>query len=284
MNTSDFIKPVVDIAGTGGDKKCTVNISTLAVFICAATDLVSVAKYGNRSASGLCGSMDVLEGLGIDIELSQRQTYEQLKTAGFVPLYARAIYPGAKFVAEARKQIGKPTLFNLLFPLARPVKGESRYIFGFAKDQDMKIAKKILIEDPNTRCLLVRGFDGTDEISISGSGKTKYVLIDHGRATVGVLDCQSAFSIHPVDLSLLQIATKREAITVFEQAIQPNPYDEKIKTVQDAALVNAAVALFVALETDETDLRKAQKCYAIAEHALRSGAVLRSLYKLTTYE
>ena len=275
IETALFDKPVIDIVGTGGDGKHTANISTLASLICAATGLVNVAKYGNRSASGICGSMDLLEALGIDIELSKEQVISKLKTLQYAPLYARAIYPGGRFVADARKQVSKPTIFNLLFPLARPILGEQYFIFGCATQEQMDTVEKIYSKEQNIRCLIVHGFDQTDEISISGIGKTKFRLIDHGQVEHGVINCKEIFGISPIDLELLQVNTKDEAVEIFKKTLEPSIKNKKVEAVRNSALVNAAVALFIALEEGQTDLRGAKKYFSITQDALVSGKVFK---------
>lgn len=272
LDTKLFDKPIIDIVGTGGDGKHTANISTLAALICAVTGLVYVAKYGNRSASGVCGSMDLLEGIGVDIELREEQIVNQLENASFAPLYARSIYPGGRFVAEARKQFGRPTMFNLLFPLARPLIGNQYFVFGCATQSQMDIVEKIYAKDKDVRCLIVRGLDQTDEISVSGTGKTRYRLIDQGRVKHGVLNCK-AFGISAVDLRLLQITTKEEAVDVFRDSINPHIVNPRVEAIRNAGLVNAAVALFVALEDGRTDIISAKKYFPIVRDALLSGKV-----------
>lgn len=280
LDTKLFDKPIIDIVGTGGDGQHTVNISTLAAFICAATDLVYVAKYGNKSASGICGSMDLLEGLEINIELSEEQIINQLKTVGFVSLYARAIYQGGKFVAEARQKVGRPTIFNLLFPLARPIIGDQYFVFGCATQSQIDTVEKIYSKEQNVRCLIVRGLDQTDEISISGSGKTRYRLIDNKRVKYGVLSCKKLFGVSPANLSSLQITTKEEAIQLFSDALDPNIKNEKVEAFRNAGLVNAAVALFIALEKDQTDVSQARKYFTIAQDILLSGKVFQLVQTL----
>lgn len=280
LDTKLFDKPIIDVVGTGGDGKHTANISTLAALICAATGSVYVAKYGNRSASGVCGSMDLLEGLGIDIELTEEQVINQLKKLGFAPLYARVIYQGGKFVAEARQKVGRPTIFNLLFPLARPVIGDQYFIFGCATQNQVATVKKIYAKEQYIRCLIVRGLDQTDEITISGTGKTRYCLINNNRVKHGVLSCQRLFRISPINLSLLQVSNKEEAIQLFNDALDLSIKNERVVAFRNAGLVNAAVALFIALEKDQTDISQARKYFSIAQNALFSGKVFQLVQTL----
>lgn len=278
LDTKSFDKPVVDIVGMGVDGMNTVNISTLAALICAATGLVCVAKYGNRSASSICGSMDLLEALDIAIELPAERIASQLKTTGFAPLYARQVYPGGKFIAEARQLVGQPTIFNLLLPLARPVCGKQRFIFGCATVEQMDIVAMIFAGQPDIRCLIVHGQDGTDEISISDNGNTDYILVDAGQTTRGVFNCKEVLDISPVPLELLQITTKDEAITAFQAALDPSIMSEGVSAVRNAGIANAAMALFIGLDDGQIDLTRAKEYVQVVSKTLVSGKV-RDLVK-----
>lgn len=282
LDTSQFEKPVVDIVGTGGDGRSTANISTFASLICAATDLVNVAKYGNRSASGICGSMDIFENLGIKIELSENEVIGFINNFGIAPLYARFIYPGGKYVAEARSQFKLPTVFNLLFSTSRPFKGNLKFIFGCALESQLKTVEKFFISDLNTRCLLVNGHDSTDEISISGNGKTNYSLIEKGSVKRGIMNCNKLFGISPGDLTLLQVSSKEEAVDLFSNALDPSKSGKKIGALRNAGVVNAAAALFIALENGEDNPAEINKYISCSRDALASGKVLELVKDLKT--
>src|SRR5579872_5785616 len=124
VDSETFDKPMIAIFGTGGDGQDTVNISTLAGLAIAASKRCVVAKYGNGSASGKMGTMDTLQESDVAIDLSYTQVIDQIRRAGMAPVFARNVYPGARFVAEARSLYrdgeGKPapTIFNLIMPLA----------------------------------------------------------------------------------------------------------------------------------------------------------------------
>mgnify|MGYP001570001082 CR=1 FL=1 len=280
LNTADFDKPIIDLAGTGGDGKHTVNLSTLAALTAATTGLVKAVKYGNRSATSVCGSMDVLEATGLDIELSEATLKKQLTEKGFAPLYARAVYPGGKFVAAARSIVEGPTIFNILFPLARPIIGQARFVFGIAKPEMIKPIEKLYLLQPKTRCLLVRGLDGVDEVSITGEGKTQYSLIENGQMKQGVFSAQEVFGIEPIDLSLLQIETKQEAVDVFLQVFNPAFINGKVKAIREAVAANAACALFVALDEGNMNIAAAKKYLEILNNVLRTGKALKFLDEL----
>jgi len=284
IDSNSFDKPVLDIAGTGGDGKNTVNISTLAGLFCAATGLVKVVKYGNRAASGICGSMDVLEAHGIPIELSQEEMHENVREHNFSPLFARSVYPGAKFVAEARSQINGPTLFNLLFPLARPITGQPKFVFGVANKNLLNIISEIYIQDKKTRCLLVHGIDETDEVSVTGAGKTNYTLIDSGQMISGVIDCQELFDITPIGLSDLQVSSKQEAISLFKEVCDPQSQSPKLSAIRQAVFANAAVSLHVALDSGNMNVLNSNKYLPVLHEKLNSGKITKLLKSLQKKE
>lgn len=280
LNTADFDKPIIDLAGTGGDGKHTVNLSTLSAVTAAATGLVKTAKYGNRSASGICGSMDVLEEVGIKIELTEQELKQQLREKGFSPMYARTVYPGGKFVAEARSTVEGPTIFNILFPLARPVIGDVRFVFGIAKKELIPEIEELYLLQENTRCVLVHGLDGVDEVSVTEEGETMYSLIDNKRLSKGVFACKDLFGIQPAELSLLQIKTKEEAVKLFLQTLDATTANDKVRAIRDAVVANAAVALFAALDEDNMDISNAGKYTDVARSAIESGRALALVERL----
>lgn len=280
INTNDFETPLVDIAGTGGDGKNTINISTLTGLFCAATGLVKVAKYGNRAASGMCGSMDVLEANDIPIELSPKEIEHNLHSKDFSPLFARSVYPGAKNVAEARSKVNGPTIFNLLFPLARPIIGEPKFVFGVADKKHLKLIADIYKSDQTTRCLLVHGLDGTDEVSVSGNGETEYALIDNCQTISGKISCQDLFGITPVNLSKLQIENKEEAVRLFIEVCNPYFQSDKVDAIRKSVYVNAAIVLFIGLDSESLEIKNAAKYLSVIEETFNSGKVMQLLKNL----
>lgn len=282
LDAHEFSKPLVDIAGTGGDGMKTVNISTLAALIAASTGLVAAIKYGNRSASGVCGSMDVIEALGIAIDQPKDTVRESLNLFGFSALFARSVYPGARFVADARKQFGRPTLFNLLFPLARPVRGDVRFVFGCATEAQMDAIEQVQCADGASRCLIVRGFDGTDEVSVTGEGKTSYRLVVGNSSVSGVLVAPE-HGVVPISFSDLQIQTREEAVARFNQALNPAGGDQKTEAFRTAAIMNAAVLLCIALEVDPRDDDGLARYLRISREAVESGKTLELVQGLRSF-
>src|SRR4249919_3273268 len=154
----------VDIVGTGGDGANTFNISTTAMFVCAAAG-AKVAKHGNRSVSSSSGSADVLEALGAAIELRPAQVAQCLADTGFGFMFAPIHHPAMKNVAPVRKELGVRTIFNILGPLTNPA-GAPNVLMGVFHPDLVGIQARVLRELGATRALVVHGLDGMDEISL----------------------------------------------------------------------------------------------------------------------
>lgn len=157
---------LVDTAGTGGDRSGSFNISTAAAFIAAGAG-AKVAKHGNRSASSRCGSADVLEGLGMAIDLPPQATAELLREEGFAFFFAPLYHPAMRHVAPVRKQLAIPTVFNFLGPLSNPA-GARRQAIGVA---DPKMAERmigVLQRLDAEYAFVYYGEDGLDELTTTG--------------------------------------------------------------------------------------------------------------------
>src|SRR3954466_587454 len=157
---------IIDTCGTGGDQRGTFNISTAAAIIVAAAG-VKVAKHGNRSASSKSGSADVLEKLGVKLELSPDQLTRCLKEANICFAFARYHHPAMKHVAAARTALGIPTIFNLLGPLTNPGRARHQLLGVFAPELTDRIAT-VLQGLGSIRAWVVNAMDGLDEISTLG--------------------------------------------------------------------------------------------------------------------
>jgi anthranilate phosphoribosyltransferase len=158
--------PVVDTCGTGGDKSSSFNISTAAAFIAAGAGL-KVAKHGNRAMSSRCGSADVLEALGVNIELGAEAVVQCLETAGIGFMFAPLFHPAMKYAAAPRRDIGIRTVFNILGPLVSPAHAQFQVMGVPTQELGEKIAS-VLHKLGTKHALVVHGIDGMDEISISG--------------------------------------------------------------------------------------------------------------------
>ncbi len=159
--------PVVDLVGTGGDGAGTFNISTTAAFIAAGAG-AKVAKHGNRSASSSSGSADVLEALGVSIELEPQHTATLIREEGFGFLYARQYHPAMRHAGPVRSQLGIPTVFNFLGPLTNPA-GADGYAVGVS---DPAMAEKmigVLAALGTERAFVFYGEDGLDELTTTSA-------------------------------------------------------------------------------------------------------------------
>jgi anthranilate phosphoribosyltransferase len=157
---------LVDTCGTGGDSKHTFNISTAAALLAAAMG-IPVAKHGNRAVSSKCGSADVLEALGVNIQLDPPAVAELIDRVGIGFLFAPALHPAMKHVAVARKQLKIRTVFNLLGPLTNPA-AVSRQLMGvFNRDLTERMCR-VLFRLGSQKAFVVHGQDGTDEVSVTG--------------------------------------------------------------------------------------------------------------------
>ena len=157
--------PVVDTCGTGGDVSFTFNISTAAAFVAAGAGL-KVAKHGNRAMSSHCGSADVLESLGVKINLRAEAVARCLETVGIGFMFAPIFHPAMKYASAPRREIGIRTVFNILGPLTNPARAEFQVIGVPSKELGEKIAA-VLHRLGTNHSMVVHGMDGTDEISIS---------------------------------------------------------------------------------------------------------------------
>src|SRR5258708_9762132 len=157
---------MVDTCGTGGDDSGTFNISTAAAIVAAAAG-ARVAKHGNRAASSKCGSADVLEALGVRIDLPFETIGKGIREIGIGFLFAQAAHTAARFAMQARKQLGVRTVFNLLRPLTNPAKAPSQVLGVFSADV-LDVVAETLAELGTEHAFLVHGAGKLDEISIAG--------------------------------------------------------------------------------------------------------------------
>ncbi|MEK6680492.1 MAG: anthranilate phosphoribosyltransferase [Nitrospirota bacterium] len=160
---------VVDTCGTGGDMAQTFNVSTTAAFVVAGTGLM-VAKHGNRSVSSACGSADVLQALGVNIDLKPAEVELCLNEIGIGFLFAPLFHEAMKFAVGPRKEIGIRTIFNILGPLTNPA-GAKAQVLGVYSHSLTEIMAKVLMKLGASHCFVVHGSDGLDEITITSTTK-----------------------------------------------------------------------------------------------------------------
>jgi len=157
---------LLDTCGTGGDGLGTLNVSTLAAFIAAGAGQ-PVAKHGNRAVSSRCGSADLLEQLGIPVDLTPEEVAGCLKTTGLAFLFAPRFHPAMRHAAAARRSLGLRTIFNLLGPLCNPA-GAPRQLVGVFPGGPLATLARVMASLGTRRALLVHGTDGMDELTVTG--------------------------------------------------------------------------------------------------------------------
>jgi anthranilate phosphoribosyltransferase len=157
---------MVDTCGTGGDATNTFNISTATAFVLAGAGL-TVAKHGNRSVSSLCGSADVLEALGVNLDVTTEAVQKCIGEIGIGFMYAPLFHSAMKYVAPVRREMGIRTVFNILGPLANPA-GAKRQVLGVYKKELVPVMAEVLGKLGAKRAMVVHGADGLDEITITG--------------------------------------------------------------------------------------------------------------------
>ncbi|GJF32946.1 anthranilate phosphoribosyltransferase 1 [Kitasatospora sp. NE20-6] len=238
----DIPGPAVDIVGTGGDRAKTVNISTMSAIVAAAAG-AKVVKHGNRAASSASGSSDVLEKLGISLDLDARQVAAVAEEVGLTFCFAAKFHPAMRHAAPARRDLGVPTAFNILGPLTNPAKVTAHAIGCF----DTRLAGLIagVLARRGARALVFRGDDGLDELTVS---TTSHVwIVKDGAVT------ETAFDPRDVGIELVGIEALRGADAEYNAAVARRLFAGERGPVRDAVLLNTAAAL-VALDLTDAPL------------------------------
>ncbi len=260
--------PVVDTAGTGGDNLSTFNISTAAAFAAAGTGL-KVAKHGGRAASSKCGSADVLEALGVKIDLGAKQVQRCLEEVGIGFMFAPVFHPAFKYVAGPRREIGIRTVFNILGPLTNPA-GAKAQILGVA---DELLVEKMALALQGLGChhaLVVHGEDGLDEITVSG--RTLVCEVKDGRIESYYISPED-FGLSRSSLDSLRGGSADENAARLRRVLAGATGPQ-----QDVVLMNAAAVL---LAGDSVDTL--QQGIDRAREAVNSGQALAKLEQLVDF-
>ncbi|MCG7840328.1 MAG: anthranilate phosphoribosyltransferase [Methanomassiliicoccales archaeon] len=159
---------VMDVCGTGGAAVRSFNVSTISAFVLAAAG-VPVAKHGNRSSQGQCGSADLLEAMGADISPGPERSAQMLDSISFTFLFAPAYHPAMRHVAKARRLVSDRTIFNVIGPLMNPVLGPRRQLMGVCSPELLETVPPVLRSLGVDRAMVVHGLPGMDEVSLCGS-------------------------------------------------------------------------------------------------------------------
>ncbi len=228
-------RPVIDTCGTGGDGQNTFNISTAAALIAASAG-VAVAKHGNRAISGRVGGADILEALGVQIDLPPERVQACIDANGFGFLFAPRFHPAMKHVAPVRRELGLRTIFNLLGPLSNPA-GARRQLVGVFSSQWLEPVARALANLGAEHVWVVHSEDGLDEISLSAP--TQVCEWANGTLRSWVLVPQRlGFSLYPREAFVVR--TLDEAVARMRSVLRGEP-----GPCLDVAVLNAAAALYI---------------------------------------
>ena len=259
---------LVDTSGTGGDASGTFNISTATALVTAGAG-VRVAKHGNRSISSKCGSADVVEALGINIQLSPERAAQCLREVGICFLYAPNLHPAMKQVQTVRRELRMRTMFNLLGPLTNPARASGQVVGVYSLDLVEKLAEALSMLGLH-RALVVHGLDGLDEITITGA--TRVAEAREGSVR--------SYEVEPEEFGMARAtleeisggdATENAAIIRAVLSGEKSPR-------RDVVLLNAAAALVAAGRAD-----RIADAIALAAQSIDSGAAADKLAALVRF-
>ena len=253
-------KHMVDIVGTGGDGSHTFNISTCSMFVAAAAG-AKVSKHGGRSVSSKSGSADVLESLGVQINLPPDQIAACLKEVGIGFMFAPNHHPAMKNVAPVRKELGVRTLFNILGPLTNPA-GAPNILMGVFHPDLVGIQVRALERLGAEHALVVYGQDGLDEVSLGAA--TLVGELKNGKIT--------EYQIHPEDFGFAMSSNRALRVETPEQsrAMLQGVLDNQEGPARDIVVFNSAVALYAANVVDSIEAGLAPARAAIADGAAKA--------------
>jgi anthranilate phosphoribosyltransferase len=235
----DLDEPVVDTCGTGGDGSHSFNISTTAAFVVAGAG-VKVAKHGNRAATSRCGSADVLEALGVRIELAPEQVAESVERAGIGFMYAPAFHPAMRFAGPVRREIGVRTVFNLLGPITNPA-GAQHQVIGVPTAEAAARLARVLGLLGSRHALVVHAQEGLDEIGVAGPTTVAEMLMRESAwvTSYDVTPEQYGIDRHAADAVKGGSVAENVAIVNAVLAGERGAY-------RDIVLLNSAAALYAA--------------------------------------
>lgn len=231
----DTSRPVIDIVGTGGDRHHSINVSTLAALVVSGAG-GQVCKHGNRAASSSCGSADLLEALGVVIDLGPDGVARCVVEAGIGFCFAPRFHPSMRHAGPTRRELGVPTVFNFLGPLANPARAR-RYVVGVSDPSMADRMARVLADNGAERAWVVRGGDGLDEITTTTTSNV--IELCDGEVAPLTVD-PAEFGIGPTSLADLRggDAATNAQLSRRVLAGDPGPH-------QDIVVLNAAAGLVV---------------------------------------
>ncbi|HVX02083.1 MAG TPA: anthranilate phosphoribosyltransferase [Nitrososphaera sp.] len=254
--------PLIDTCGTGGDSIRTFNVSTAAAVVAAAAG-AKVAKHGNRSVSGVCGSADFLESIGLDLNAPPTKVQKCIENTGIGFLFAPTFHPAMKNAAQARKTVGIRTVFNMVGPLSNPCTNIYGQVIGVFEPSFMETLAQAC-QGYISEAMIVHAADGFDELSNTCENDILWVTgDDDGGQTVKRLRLSpKAVGMSVARPERLEVTTRDDSIKSTLTAIYGKAAEEK----EDIVVLNASAALVVGRVA--SDLKEGVK---IARHAIKSG-------------
>jgi len=252
----------LEIVGTGGDHANTFNISTAAAIITAATG-IPVAKHGNRSASSKCGAADVLEALGVNINLPPEKSAELLRKIGICFMFAQNYHIAMKFVAPIRRELGIRTVFNIIGPLTNPA-GAKMELIGVYDKELLEPLAQVLCNLGVKNAMVVHGEDGLDEISLCAP--TFVCEVKDGWVRSYTVKPEQ-FGLNRCEHEDLQGGTPSENAAILKALLSGETGAKR-----DAAVLNAAAAMFIT-----GNYESIEAAVKVANHAVDSGKALQKL-------
>jgi anthranilate phosphoribosyltransferase len=258
----------VDIVGTGGDGSHTFNISTASMFVAAAAG-AKVAKHGNRGVSSKSGSADVLEALGVNIDLTPEQVAASIAETGMGFMFAPNHHPAMKNIAPVRRELGVRTIFNILGPLTNPA-GAPNQLQGVFHEDLVGIQVRVMQRLGAKHVLVVYGKDGMDEVSLGAA--TKVGELKHGEVT--------EYEIHPEDFGLQMVSNRSLKVQDAQEskAMLLGALNNKAGVAREIVTMNAGTALYAADVVDSIEAGM-----AAAREAIESGAAREKIDTLVTF-
>ncbi|WP_028536582.1 anthranilate phosphoribosyltransferase [Paludibacterium yongneupense] len=256
---------LVDTCGTGGDHSHSFNISTTSAFVAAAAG-ARVAKHGGRSVSSKSGSADVLEHLGVALNLSAPQVGQCIDRIGLGFMFAPNHHSAMRHVVPIRKELGVRTLFNILGPLTNPAQADNQVMGVFHPDL-VGIQSRVLKELGSRHVMVVHGCDGLDEITLSGPSRV--AELREGRIREYEID-PADFGLPRCDLSALRADNAEASATIMREVLEGRP-----GPARDIVLINAGAAIYTAGVADSL-----QDGIKAAAAAIESGAARNKLDEL----
>ncbi len=264
----------IDLCGTGGGDASTFNISTTAALVCAGAG-VTVAKHGNRSVSSKCGSADVLEALGVKIDLRKKGVEHCLQEASVAFIFAPYFHPAMRHVMPVRKKLGVRTFFNILGPLCNPA-GVRRQLVGAFSTAMARLIMGILARTGSERVVAVHARDGLDELSLAAP--TAVFPFDAATDDLDEMDRQLQGEIVEPEqhgLATAPLSTLRGGGVETNARMLLSVLDGEEGPPRDVVLLNAAYALHASGRFTGLD-----ECFAAARESIDSGAARAKLKRL----